>query len=351
MTIILVGRNLSTSRLHIQCRAGGLGRFFFYWLTEGRLFRWDTNRNLSETDQSSRAGLPPNAQYDLSLLGNQDSLPQPGSSSMTTSLGHQSYPRQLIAPQSPRTILDQDQASGVSSRPIPTLATTTLCDLNLSSREDVLCIDLATQQAQHDTGPRAASTSNGPTGLEETLIDQVEIARPSKISSINHCDCLKCLLVGAFDRSSYGPGQYICRFPDCKESRSWRSDRSSHEKQHFVCSGRYACNASDCTRSFKRWDDLVRHTTSEHCLNPVKYPCLVVGCRFGGENGFVRKDKLTSHRKNVHEGELVFTQAGAPRSIRPAVGGTSISTTSSGLFVEAQGQGTVGRGSRRVRRT
>lgn len=49
-------------------------------------------------------------------------------------------------------------------------------------------------------------------------------------------------------------------------------------------------------------DDVKRHYATIHCKNPERFPCHVIGCPFSGENGFTRKDKLTSHMKSTHKG-------------------------------------------------
>ncbi len=96
----------------------------------------------------------------------------------------------------------------------------------------------------------------------------------------------------------------------------------SHEISHFGSGGAYHCNEQYCQFITKRWRDLRRHYSSRHCKAPKKFPCHVLGCKYGGENGFAREDKLKSHVKNVHEGRLLPGQPGRiikPRPIKPAL--------------------------------
>lgn len=56
------------------------------------------------------------------------------------------------------------------------------------------------------------------------------------------------------------------------------------------------------------------------CSNPKKFPCPALDCKYNGDNGFARKDKLTSHWKKVHQ-TVASTSASsskAPRAIQPA---------------------------------
>ncbi|MCJ1235904.1 hypothetical protein MMC14_003878, partial [Varicellaria rhodocarpa] len=77
---------------------------------------------------------------------------------------------------------------------------------------------------------------------------------------------------------------------------------------------KYSCTATNCRQTFGHWDDLKRHIKTFHCLHAVIYPCEYIGCKYGGANGFKRKDKLKSHQRNVHLGKAL--PGGAPKVIK-----------------------------------
>ena len=81
----------------------------------------------------------------------------------------------------------------------------------------------------------------------------------------------------------------------------------------------YHCPAKRCCVKVKKMTDLRRHTLVAHCKNPPRYPCTEVGCKYGGNNGFIRWDKLNSHRRNVHEGKV--RPGKANRRIEPKLNG------------------------------
>lgn len=76
------------------------------------------------------------------------------------------------------------------------------------------------------------------------------------------------------------------------------------ENPSSVTPERYRCLEQHCHFNTKRIADLVRHYRTKHCENPPNFSCQVLGCKYGGENGFARKDKLKSHYRNVHEGKM-----------------------------------------------
>lgn len=95
--------------------------------------------------------------------------------------------------------------------------------------------------------------------------------------------------------------------------------RYRHETSHYSTFGNYKCTAQYCPRAgkpFKRLPDLIRHCKGAHCKRPEKFPCQVIGCKYSGDRGFTRKDKLKSHVKNIHDGE--FVPGKAMRKIQPA---------------------------------
>ena len=126
--------------------------------------------------------------------------------------------------------------------------------------------------------------------------------------SSRECPCITCVDLGSC-RSPESP-PYRCRLSDCNFSAfapygygySAELESRKHEKDHFRHDGQFRCIEDRCVYGAKRWPDLKRHYTSKHCLNPkTKFPCPEIGCKYGGDNGFTRKDKLKSHREKVHE--------------------------------------------------
>ena len=93
----------------------------------------------------------------------------------------------------------------------------------------------------------------------------------------------------------------FCRVPNCGLKATSRLEACEHEKGHFHEKMLYYCAYECCSFHTKRWSDLLRHCQAKHCLNPPKFPCPVVGCKYSGDNGFRRKDKFNDHYRNVHE--------------------------------------------------
>ena len=133
--------------------------------------------------------------------------------------------------------------------------------------------------------------------------------------SSRECSCVTCLELGSDRWSGESvPVNYPCRLPDCNFSivveqggEYWKGFAAEwiarkHEKNHFRHNRQFRCIEDRCVYGAKRWSDLKRHYTSKHCLNPkTKFPCPEIDCKYGGNNGFTRKDKLKSHREKVHE--------------------------------------------------
>lgn len=159
----------------------------------------------------------------------------------------------------------------------------------------------------------------------------------SSTSPSKKCACIVCLGIGIYD--SNPRGTYHCRFASCdwipitgagKEvfeyTLQYQPVRIQHEKNHYRRDAKifrppssvpFSCPIETCHFSSKRWSDLHRHTTAKHCNNPTKFACSVIGCKYNAEgNGFTRKDKLTDHYKNMHQGQRF--QGQAMRAIKPA---------------------------------
>lgn len=124
----------------------------------------------------------------------------------------------------------------------------------------------------------------------------------SAFAIANNCSCPICLCVGIKKNYVCPEWETPCRVLGCNEAY-WYWVVTKHEKSHFIKAGKYACLEEDCHTTVAKWGDLKRHYKSRHCTRTTKYPCLVIGCKYGGDNGFPRKDKLKSHFKNVHEGK------------------------------------------------
>ena len=115
--------------------------------------------------------------------------------------------------------------------------------------------------------------------------------------SCHHYCCWSRIFSGSRLYSAY----IKCPAPGCSYS-SYTKALTYHWRSHCFADGLYRCFVPDCSHKCKRWADLERHASTAHCLDAKKFPCEYPGCKRGGDNGFVRKDKLRSHFKNVHEG-------------------------------------------------
>ncbi|KAM0799633.1 hypothetical protein BDR22DRAFT_890213 [Usnea florida] len=92
-----------------------------------------------------------------------------------------------------------------------------------------------------------------------------------------------------------------------------------HEGQrerHHDKGGKWRCLEAGCKVVTKRWMDLLRHTTSKHCIKPRDLKCPVLECKYHHVD-FSRKDKLKSHVEKVHKG--VPQPAKRNQAIKPKV--------------------------------
>ncbi len=142
------------------------------------------------------------------------------------------------------------------------------------------------------------------------------------------CSCMACSHIGnwtVLDPS----GIRGCRFHGCTytaqtakdDTSAWQSDLINHEYSHYFMHGEppFQCADGHCKFTTKRWSDLVRHCKSRHCTGPKEFPCPVPYCKYSGNNGFARKDKLRSHQRNVHETRVMPAPSQGLRAIQPAV--------------------------------
>ena len=178
-----------------------------------------------------------------------------------------------------------------------------------------------------------------PVGKTDEADDKIMVADIDRLNGIKHdrvCTCLNCLnpLSITFNELSHrfpALQEISCRIEGCTYSRGdpqfiWSmSGVFRHEESHFREETRqldgnwiFTCKDDHCHIRTKRKDDVKRHYATIHCKNPERFPCHVIGCPFGGENGFTRKDKLTSHMKSTHKG--LPHPGKRPQAIKPKAG-------------------------------
>ena len=127
--------------------------------------------------------------------------------------------------------------------------------------------------------------------------------------------CFRCYLEESRRLYGFTPCLVQCGFESYTRYIT-RNFWKHHTEEHFKQDERYCCPDPSCTRKFKRTADLKRHLQI-HCLLPGKYPCEVLGCKYGGKNGFRRRDKLLSHKRNVHNGKALPDQLMRKRKLLP----------------------------------
>lgn len=110
-----------------------------------------------------------------------------------------------------------------------------------------------------------------------------------------------------------------CSAPDCDRPHGFRRQaETTHLFSPQLCSGQvqYRCAVQGCHYFSIRRFELKRHHAAKHCTQPERFPCPEPYCRYGGDNGFIRPDKLKEHQKKIHEGK--FKPAKALRTIKSA---------------------------------
>ena len=118
-------------------------------------------------------------------------------------------------------------------------------------------------------------------------------------TSDRNCGCVFCLGVGS--RMPEIDGTLTCRVDYCNHSGLGHGEILDHEKKHFWCPGGYHCAEALCNTSFVRWLDFKRHYANKHCKRRKSFPCPFPSCKYSGENGFLRKDKLKIHYNRIHK--------------------------------------------------
>ena len=153
-----------------------------------------------------------------------------------------------------------------------------------------------------------------------------ESGAPSKVIHDLRCTCISCFQIGWFhhpmgvdyhQHMTRDELQYYCRYPGCQE-RIYYCLITNHERSHFLKKDQYPCGEEHCNFTTKRWSDFKRHSSSRHCTSPSKpFSCPIPWCKYSGDNGFARKDKLSSHYKTLHAGTTV--PGTAARAIKPKI--------------------------------
>lgn len=176
--------------------------------------------------------------------------------------------------------------------------------------------------------------SQGETGRDVPTQDSQELKSlvPDQV-----CTCAACLQSYTYPSGLFWERRYPetlswkfgCRITGCQ----WTTDDVPqvvgghnalqhlllwHEKErsHYGKPGDYRCLETGCKFVTKRFRDLLRHSSSKHCIKPQIFKCAVLDCKYH-ETGFARKDKRKSHYQNVHQGK---PQPGkANQAIKPKV--------------------------------
>lgn len=211
-------------------------------------------------------------------------------------------------------------------------------------------IPVITNDQTGATGATGASEALESASPHMTIDNAKDFGKPSSPSVKNLCQCIKCSSVGNASYSlhlatkfgkrlvdenftSLARWELPCRFPRCGQFHItttffdldgvlgiWGRERIlKHERDHFHQDNKYKCAEHNCRAATTKFSDLRRHHATTHCKNRTLHPCPVIGCKHSGENGWVRKDKLKSHFKNVHQKDFPGCPAKAT--------GTSVSTS------------------------
>lgn len=145
-----------------------------------------------------------------------------------------------------------------------------------------------------------------PTLAQQSVESQAPGAGQQRLSVAgNGCNCIVCAGVG---NKVQGPADVPCRVPGCNvpgHDKLWPWIVLKEEASHFRVAGerKFKCAENDCPVAVSSMTDLKRHYTNKHCTKSEKFPCPLVWCKYSGDNGFKRKDKLKSHYRNAHEGK------------------------------------------------
>lgn len=133
---------------------------------------------------------------------------------------------------------------------------------------------------------------------------------PSTNDITSGCACILCFIKQEHEeaKSQRQVRKLNCVVGCALQFEWWRDVKwRNHIKTHFMQDNKYHCKAPQCGQLFIRWGELTRHYKT-HCLRSEKFACDVLGCKYSGDNGFIRHDKLLSHKRNVHDGKAPPSQ-------------------------------------------
>ena len=157
------------------------------------------------------------------------------------------------------------------------------------------------------------------------------------------CSCLPCLGIGIYGKWPLRRDMkaLLCRVPGCSYTLDNNilfyypncSRMIAHERGHYGDEGHYRCAEEGCRATMKRWHDFTRHYTVHHCKVAKRYPCSVSDCKYAGENGFLRRDKLMSHYRNKHQKAKANVPKSTPAGPRPGNHGEKRGEPSSGSSI------------------
>lgn len=172
---------------------------------------------------------------------------------------------------------------------------------------------------------QSSEAAVSPSMYEDSGVHSIHVHVPTPAPSLSpssdgNCACMLCMKIGIVDWS-LSIKVRKCRVVGCTIAVNDHLHPYDliidHERTHFKDNGKHHCREARCTSSYNRWDDLLRHTNSKHCLNPPRFHCSEIDCQYHSGNGFTRKDKLQSHIKNMHQGRPKFSRPAQPARIAP----------------------------------
>ncbi|MCJ1465855.1 hypothetical protein MMC07_004474 [Pseudocyphellaria aurata] len=174
------------------------------------------------------------------------------------------------------------------------------------------------EATRKDQGPAIGTTQDNHDTISPGLLPDQEavdysgsgLSLPSTGDGTNGCTCISCFVKEPREFRKTSSKVYHCIVGCSFECESWYAlRRRNHLETHFYHrqDEKYHCIAPHCNQTFGRWGELTRHNKT-HCLRPKKFACDVLGCKYSGDNGFIRHDKLLSHKRNVHVGKAPPSQ-------------------------------------------
>ena len=172
-----------------------------------------------------------------------------------------------------------------------------------SSRSDSSLLNDYALKTSSITDPAVPNLAPSSVEIQAPRADQHQLSVAS-----NGCDCIVCAGVGKKVVSPLPSLELPCRVPGCNvpyHNKIWFAELLKEEASHFRTAGeaKLKCAEDDCPVAVSSMTDLKRHYTNKHCTKVEKFSCPLVWCKYSGDNGFKRKDKLKSHYRNAHEGK------------------------------------------------